>query len=460
MRYADGTRERALALVRGGMTATGAGRELGVPAGTVQGWCAKAGVALHRGRPMRGRGNAPTAVVSAEALGLVRSGLSMREAARAAGVDVATVWRWCRGAGVVPAPRPTREEVAMRELAAAERPARTSPRSRLTLQDRASIQEGVRAGRSLRSIAVDLGFSHTTIARELKRAAEGGGYDFRAAQERAEREARRARPTKLEADAVLRAYVVVGLGKAWSPRQIAERMKADFPDNGAMRISHETIYQALYVQGKGALRHELACEQALRSGRRARKPHSKLPPKAGRSWVEGCEISLRPAEAADRAVPGHWEGDLVVGGDGRSCLVTLVERKTRYLEMRRLQTHETRTVVDLLKGMVAEVPEGVRRALMSTLTWDQGVEMAAHADFTEATGFKVYFCDPHSPWQKGTNENTNGLIRQFFPKGTEFADVTDEDVARAQDLLNGRPRETLGWKTPAEAVAEVLSRAS
>lgn len=459
MRYDDKTKGEALALVRGGMTATGAGRELGVPVSTVADWCRAAGVALHRGRPMRGRGSTPTAEVAGRAIGLVRSGETFGRSAAAVGVDPSTVSRWCRAAGVGPPRRPAREEVAMGELAAG-RPARTSPRSRLTLQDRAAIQEGLRAGRSLRSIAADLGFSHTTVSREVRRAADGGRYDFRAAQRRAEREAGRARPAKLDSDAVLRAYVLVGLGKAWSPRQIAERMRADFPDNGAMRISHETIYQALYVQGRGALRHELACERALRSGRTARRPRSGLPRKAGRSWVEGCEISLRPAEAADRAVPGHWEGDLVVGGDGRSCLVTLVERTTRYLEMRRLEAHDTRTVVDLLKGMVADVPEGVRRALVSTLTWDQGVEMAAHADFTEATGFRVYFCDPHSPWQRGTNENTNGLIRQFFPKGTEFADVSDEEVARAQDLLNGRPRETLGWKTPAEAVAEVLSKAS
>lgn len=396
------------------------------------------------------------------AVALVRGGVAVAAAAAAVGVSRHTVGRWCSRAGITNRPGRKREgaEDELARTLAAERPDRDSPRSRLTMQDRAAIQEGLRAGRSIRSIASDLGFSHTTVSREVRRASEGGRYDFARAQGRAEREARRPRPARLEADAVLRAYVVTGLNRAWSPRQIAERMRADFPDDGAMRISHETIYQALYVQGRGALRQELACEQALRSGRKARRPRSKLPAKAGRSWVEGCEISLRPAEAADRAVPGHWEGDLVVGGDGRSCLVTLVERKTRYLEMRRLTTHETGTVVDLLKNMVAGVPEGARRALMGTLTWDQGVEMASHADFTEATGFKVYFCDPHSPWQKGTNENTNGLIRQFFPKGTEFADVSDERVREVQDLLNGRPRETLGWRTPAEAVAEVLSKES
>ena len=225
-----------------------------------------------------------------------------------------------------------------------------------------------------------------------------------------------------------------------------------------MRLSHEAIYQALYVQGRGSLRQELRVEQALRSGRRSRKPRSRLPARGGgRSWVEGCEISLRPAGAADRAVPGHWEGDLVVG-PGTACLVTLVERSTRYLEARRLDARDSRTVVDLLIEMAAAVPDGIRAALCSTLTWDQGPELAQAARFTEATGLRVYFCDPRSPWQKGTNENTNGLLRQYFPKGTDFSAVTDEEVRAAQDQLNGRPRETLGWRTPAEALAEYLSR--
>ena len=175
--------------------------------------------------------------------------------------------------------------------------------------------------------------------------------------------------------------------------------------------------------------------------------------------MEGCEISKRPPEASDRAVPGSWEGDLVVGGGGRSCLVTLVERKTRWLEMRALPRHDSRTVVDLLKGMAAALPADVRRAALTTLTWDQGAEMALCSELVDEAGIEVYFCDPHSPWQKGTNENTNGLIRQFFPKGTEFDAVSEEEVRRVQDLINGRPRQTLGWRTPAEAMAEVLSGA-
>ena len=404
MTYGAEVRERAVRLAAAGASASAVARELGVARTTVCGWCSAAGVALGLGRPGRGA-------------------------------------------------------ITMAEVLAAEAALGAARGARLGPMERAAIQEGLRCGRSMRRIAADIGFSHSTVSREVARASAGGRYDARAAQARAERCARRPKPRKLDESPALRAYVLSGLARAWSPRQISERARLDFPDNGGMRVCHETIYRALYVQGRGSLRAELEAERALRSGRARRRPRSRLPERPGRRWCEGCEISLRPPEAADRAVPGHWEGDLVVGGDGRSCLVTLVERRTRFLVARRLLSHESRTVVDLLVEMVASVPDGVRGALLSTLTWDQGVEMAEHARFTEATGFRVYFCDPHSPWQRGTNENTNGLLRQFFPRGTEFADVTDAEVREAQDLLNGRPRETLGWRTPAEALAEELARA-
>lgn len=392
-------------------------------------------------------------------LNLVRGGVTVTDAAREVGVARYSLTCWCAAAGIrARGGRRRKGGPAMPDITAAERPARR-PGARMGPWERVAIQEGIRAGRSFRSISEGIGFSHTSVSREVARGSEGGVYDARRAQERAEREAARPRARKLDADPGLRGYVVEKLDSGWSPRQISGRIGADFPGDGSMRVSHETIYQALYVQGKGSLREELSCEQALRSGRTRRRPRSKLPARPGRGWVEGCEISERPPEAEDRAVPGHWEGDLVIGGDMRSCLVTLVERKTRYLEMRALPAHDTRTVVDLLIEMVAEVPESVRSSVMSTLTWDQGVELADHARFTEATGFKVYFCDPHSPWQKGTNENTNGLIRQFLPKGTEFADIDPGEVRRVQGLLNSRPRETLGWRTPAEALAQVLSEA-
>ncbi len=194
-------------------------------------------------------------------------------------------------------------------------------------------------------------------------------------------------------------------------------------------------------------------ELVLRSGRRSRR-RRRLPPdpRGRRTWVEGAELALRPPEADSRAVPGHWEGDLVVGSDGASCLVTLVERSTRFLLASRLEAHPSETVA----GRLAEMVSGLPAALSRTLTWDQGVEMARWRDFAAATGFGVYFCDPRSPWQRGTNENTNGLLRQYFPKGTDFAAVTDAEVREAQDQLNGRPRETLGWRSPAEAMAGLL----
>jgi len=395
------------------------------------------------------------------ALEFVRSGGSARGAATRLGVSLGAVCKWCRGAGV-PLRRGGRGGPERRPDSPVERPAeRRSPRARLGLDRRCVIEVRLRDGRSLREIAREIGVSHTTVAREVARnRGADGAYRARAAQRRSEEAARRPRERRVESSQRLRAYVVARLAERWSPRQISARLVAEFPGDEGMRLSHEAIYQALYVQGRGSLRQELLVEQALRSGRRARRPRSKLPPRTGaKTWVEGCEISLRPAEAADRAVPGHWEGDLVVG-PGTACLVTLVERSTRFLVARRLDARDSRTVVDLLIGMVAEVPAGVRSALLSTLTWDQGSELAQAARLTEATGFRVFFCDPRSPWQRGTNENTNGLLRQYFPKGTDFSLVGDDEVRLAQDQLNGRPRETLGWRTPAEALAEVLSGAS
>ncbi len=273
---------------------------------------------------------------------------------------------------------------------------------------------------------------------------------------RAERTARRPKVRKLDANEHLRACVTDKLALRWSPAQISAQLVHDFPDGEKMRVSHEAIYQTLYVQGRGAQRQELKLEKSLRSGRRARLPQSRLAAKRGqnKSWVEGCELAKRPPEADGRAVPGRWEGDLVIGGDRKSCLVTLVERKTRFALVRRLEMHPTDLVTSVLADMVGDIPS----ALMRTITWDQGMEMARHADFTEKTGVKACFCDPHSPWQRGTNENTNGLIRDCFPKGTDFTKVTDEEVREMQDQLNGRPRQTLGWKKPAEAYAELLNK--
>ena len=264
----------------------------------------------------------------------------------------------------------------------------------------------------------------------------------------------RPKPTKLESNPELREVVVSGLNEKFSPEQVAGRLPILFPDREEMRVSHETIYQALYVQGKGSLRHELTVVKALRSGRTSRIPRSKLPPKSGRPWLEGARLADRPPEVEDRAVPGHWEGDLVVGPDG-SGLVTLVERHARFTLLGRLPgCRDSDTVNEVMTRMIQTLPA----ALIKTITWDQGNEMAGHAKFTIATGCKLFFCDPHSPWQRGTNENTNGLVRDFYPKGTNFNDITDDELAETERLLNIRPRAIHSFHTPTEKLQEHIKR--
>jgi len=266
---------------------------------------------------------------------------------------------------------------------------------------------------------------------------------------------RLARPKtrRLDADPALRAEVVALLEDGASPRQISARLRWAHPDNEAMRISHEQIYQALYVQAAGGLRHELTVEKALRSGRTTRGPRSRLSGRGSRSWIGEATITNRPAEVEDRAVPGHWEGDLIIGKGGTSALVTLNERTTRYTMIQRVTSRDSTTVTDALIQMAHRLPA----TLMTTLTWDQGIEMAQHARFTFASGCQAYFCDPHSPWQRPTNENSNGLIRDFFPKGTDFTHITDTQVQHAEDLLNTRPRRVLDWATPAEKMEQLLN---
>lgn len=391
--------------------------------------------------------------VKYEAVHAVMEGASTRAAAAATGVSHETVRRWCATEGIVFARGPMGGACAMRQTR--QRPEERP--SRLGLAQRLAIASGLVAGLTHRQIAQGIGFSRSTVSREIStHRFSDGVYDPYEAQLVSERAAKRPKVRKVDTNARLRSYVLEKLALRWSPRQISVYLQIDFPKDEGMRLSHESIYQALYVQGKGALRQELKLEKALRSGRTSRLPQSRLAAKRGekKSWVEGCEISLRPAEVEDRAVPGHWEGDLVIGKDAKSCLVTLVERSTRFLLVRRLKLHSTSLVTTELADMIAGLPE----ALVRTLTWDQGTEMAGHAAFTKATGVKVYFCDPHSPWQRGTNENTNGLIRDYFPKGTDFSKVTDEEVCQMQDQLNGRPRETLGWRMPADVLAELLAK--
>jgi transposase, IS30 family len=320
---------------------------------------------------------------------------------------------------------------------------------RLTIAEREKILLGLGQSMSLSSIARSLKRSTSTISREV--AANGGQNDYRAwhAHRRARESARRPKPCKLRRGALLN-QVSRRLRELWSPQEIAQRLPLDYPNDPEMRVSHETIYQSLFVQGRGELRRELA--RCLRSGRTKRRSRGTV---EGRGRIPGMVmLSERPAEAEDRAVPGHWEGDLILGAGGRSAVGTLVERKTRFVMVLHLRGGRSAVSVDqAMRRAMARLPEELRR----TITWDQGAEMATHASFTVATGIPIYFCDPHAPWQRGSNENTNGLLRQYLPKGSDLSRVSAAQLLRIQRSLNGRPRKTLSYMTPSEKLAELVA---
>ena len=419
----------------------------------------------------------------------IAKGTSSEDAAIAVGVASAVGSTWFREAG------------GMRPISLAPSSGRY-----LTLDEREEIAILKAKGCGVRQIAREVGRPPSTISRELRRnaATRTGTSEYRAvtAQWHAERRARRPKVAKLAENDELRDYVqdrlagkiakpngelvsgpeVPWIGrrhgrradrrwaKAWSPEQIANRLVLDFPDDDSMRISHEAIYQALYVQGRGALRRELtAC---LRTGRALRVPRSRAKGRGKAFLTPEVMISERPAEVADRAVPGHWEGDLIIGLES-SAIGTLVERTTRFTMLLHLPRmaghgngerlkngpalagHGAEAVRDAIAEVMATLPEELRRSL----TWDQGAEMAQHAQLRIASDLAIYFCDPHSPWQRPSNENTNGLLRQYFPKGTDLARYSREELDAVALALNTRPRKTLGWKTPAEALDDVLRSA-
>ena len=349
----------------------------------------------------------------------------------------------------------TTERTVGRVLAAAGgRPSRRSRRRqrsplRLSLTEREEIRAGIAAGDSFRAIARRIGRAPSTVSREVGGVAGRGRYRATRADDRACLRARRPKPSKLARNSRLRRAVTGMLERRCSPQQISARLRHDYPDDPEMRIAAETIYQSLYVQSRGRLRKDLA--RYLRTGRSKRKPR-RGPTGQGRIPAM-VSISERPPEVADRAVPGHWEGDLIVGKQGRSFIGTLVERQTRYVLLTELGNDaSTETVTQRIAEQIVRLPEQLRLSL----TWDQGREMARHTEFTIATGVKVYFCDPHSPWQRGSNENTNGLLRQYFPKGTDLAVHGQAELDRVAAELNGRPRQTLDWLTPAEKMVELL----
>jgi IS30 family transposase len=370
----------------------------------------------------------------------IGEGLPTARAASRAGVGGQTGSRWFREAGGVP-PLQTRE-----------------PSGRfLSLSEREEIAVGLATGLKPTQIARQLGRAPSTISREVTAwATAHPDRPYRAvpAQQAAEARGARPKPFKL-AHEPLRERVQADLERKWSPRQIALRLAAEFPDEPAMRPSHEAIYQALYVQGRGLLRRELtAC---LRTGRAIRRPRRRVDGRSDpdRRIPGKIMISERPAEVADRAVPGHWEGDLIAGKANKSYIGTLVERTTRFCMLLHLPAGKVDPIA-LQEAIVASIGQ-LPKHLRLSLTWDQGLEMRRHAEITLAADLPIYFCDPHSPWQRGSNENTNGLLRQYFPKGTDLAVHTPTDLAVVAAELNGRPRQTLDGRTPAEALNDLLS---
>jgi transposase, IS30 family len=379
---------------------------------------------------------------------LVDLGMSSKEACRVTGVSTRTGKRWRNGFSNGPGKPVT---PAVRVVP----PPDPSARSRcLSRDERVYIADQLLRGGSRREIAAQLGRDPATISREVRRNRnpETGQYRPHAAQALADARRPRPKPAKIAANPQLREFVQQHLDLRWSPQQISGSLRLAFPDQPEMNVCHETIYQGLYVQGRGELRRQLA--RALRTGRARRIPRRQAQQRRPRYTEPMVMISERPAEADDRAVPGHWEGDLIIGKDGKSAIGTLVERSTRYVMLLHLPGDRTaETVRDALISTMKTLPAQLKRSL----TWDQGSEMALHHQFTFTADMPVYFCDPHSPWQRGSNENTNGLLRQYFPKGTDLSEHSPEHLIAVAAELNARPRKTLNWQTPAQQLAKLLT---
>jgi transposase, IS30 family len=382
-----------------------------------------------------GRGRGLPLAVKAVIFARLRAGETWRSLETSVGVSQTTVKRVLAEAGGMP---PRWEQ---------------RPTGRLVLEQREEISRGIAAGESNVSIAARVGIHPSSVGREITRNGGREAYRANAADRRAFTAAQRPRASKLVVNAPLHDAVGSMLERRLSPEQISARLVIDFPDDPEMRVSPETIYQSLYVQARGGFRKELTA--ALRSGRVRRRPHTNAV-KSG-PIKDMINISERPAEADDRAVPGHWEGDLIIGKNGKSAIATLVERSTRYALLASLPDgRDAISVRVALCRAILTLPAHLWRSL----AWDQGGEMADHVQFSIDTDIDVYFCDPHSPWQRGSNENTNGLLRQYYPKGTDLSVYDQAHLDGVAAELNGRPRKTLQWMTPSEKLAELIATAA
>ena len=437
-RLAESVREQFFVGLRSGLSPTAAATAAGIAGSTGLKWAKDAGYESNS-KHFGIRYSRACRDVFWVAL---RSGSTPGQAAVIAGVSEPAGRRWIQQAGYVP-----RTPVCVADEAD------TAPRApSMSFLERCRLEDLLETGCAPAKAAVLLGRDRSTIGREARRGATGSGYRARVGQDMAAGNAKRPKARKLDVNPVLLDEILQRLEQRHSPEQIAGRLREDFPDDPEMRVSHETIYQAMYVQPRGELARLV--KTALRTGRTQRKPQGRK--ETGRGKLKGMiNISERPAEADDRAVAGHWEGDLILGSTASgSAIGTLVERTTGFVVL--LHLPDDRTAATLAQAMTAKIPE-IPEILRRSLTWDQGSEMALHTAITEATGLPIYFCDPHTPWQRGTNENTNGLLRQYFPKGTDLSFYGPGWLDQVAAELNARPRKRHNWRTPAEELDRLLS---
>lgn len=429
-------REEFWRAVRSGLSPTAAATVAGVSGATGRKWAKAAGYQTNS----KHYGIRYSQQVRKTFWEALRSGLTPTQAAVCAGVSEHCARRWVQQAGYVPrtpVPAGLEPDAASRSM---------------SFTERCRLEELLESKCSQASAARLLGRHRSTISREVCRGATSCGYRARVGQDAVDASSARPKTRKLKSNPALLTEVLRRLGQRHSPEQVAGRLREDFPDDPEMRVSHETIYQALYVQPRGELAQQV--KAALRTGRTQRKHQGRNITDSRGRLKDMINISERPAEAEDRAIPGHWEGDLIIGANGESAIGTMVERTTGFVMLLHLPgDRSAATVAEAMTAKIPQIPEVLRRSL----TWDQGKEMGLHTKITEATGLPIYFCDPHSPWQRGTNENTNGLLRQYFPKGTDLSFHGPGILDNVAAELNARPRKRFNWRTPAEELNRLLS---